>query len=90
VTTPETMEIAVWWPDGMGPFKARAPRPERHRPDHTKDHAKREHAPKKSPKRFEKPERKPEKPKRPEKPMDPNSPFAVLGALKASLGKGSS
>jgi ATP-dependent RNA helicase SUPV3L1/SUV3 len=76
------IDIAVWWPDGMGPFKARPPRQDR--PHQGKPHG--EHQ--KPHKRFDKkPQRKFEKPKRPEKPMDPNSPFAALAALKATMGQ---
>jgi ATP-dependent RNA helicase SUPV3L1/SUV3 len=71
---PEMMDLAVWWPEGMGPFKARAPRPERPKQDKPKH------------KRIDKkPERKFEKPKRADKPMDPNSPFAALAALKEQM-----
>jgi ATP-dependent RNA helicase SUPV3L1/SUV3 len=83
---PEVLEVAVWWPEGMGPFKAKPVRSEKPRPDHTKrDH---KHTKKPFDKSARKPEVKPERPKRPEKPMDPNSPFAALAALKASMGKG--
>ncbi len=87
--TPEMLDVTVWWPKDMGPFKTRPPRPEK--PKFTRqdnDNTKREAKPHK--KRFEKPDRakRPEKPSRPEKPMDPNSPFAALAALKASMGKG--
>jgi ATP-dependent RNA helicase SUPV3L1/SUV3 len=37
------------------------------------------------PQRDERPPQREERKPRPEKPMDPNSPFAVLGALKAKL-----
>jgi ATP-dependent RNA helicase SUPV3L1/SUV3 len=80
---PEMVEVAVWWPKDMGPFKVRPPRPDK--PKFSKP-ANDSGKPQK--KRFEKPERKPERPKRPEKPADPNSPFAALAALKASMGGG--
>jgi ATP-dependent RNA helicase SUPV3L1/SUV3 len=86
----EEVDLAVWWPEGMGPFKSRPPRQER-----PKHHLKREGEQKERPqKRFEKKgQRKPERsernerPPRREKPADPNSPFAVLGALKAAMTK---
>jgi ATP-dependent RNA helicase SUPV3L1/SUV3 len=88
---PEMQEIAVWWPEGMGPFKARPPRvdkPRSDKPQGDKPFQKRDHKSGKKPfdKSARKPEAKPERPKRPEKPMDPNSPFAALAALKASMG----
>ena len=104
VPAPEMLDVTVWWPKDMGPFKTRPPRPEKSKFEKPKfakqdfakqdfakqdnDNAKRDGKPFK--KRFEKPERQapPERPKRPEKPMDPNSPFAALAALKASMGKG--
>ncbi len=84
----EMQDIAVWWPEGMGPFKTKPsrvekPRQERPRPEHQK----REHK-KSFDKSARKPDPRPERPKRPEKPMDPNSPFAALAALKATMGKG--
>ena len=93
---PEMLDVTVWWPKDMGPFKVRPARPEKpkfEKPRFAKqdnDNAKRDGKPFK--KRFEKPERQPapERAKRPEKPMDPNSPFAALAALKASMGKGNS
>ncbi len=100
---PEMMDVAVWWPKDMGPFKVRAPRPDKPKFDNPKfdkpkfDKAKfarpANDSGKPHKKRFEKPDRKAEHPqperfKRPEKPMDPNSPFAALAALKASMGKG--
>ncbi len=91
----EMLDVAVWWPKDMGPFKIRPPRPEKPKFEKQKfdkqdnDNTKREGKPNR--KRFEKPERspRPEKPKY-EKPLDPNSPFAALAALKASMGKGNS
>ena len=90
---PEMQEIAVWWPEGMGPFKVRPPRIDKPRAD--KPFQKRDHKAAKKPfdKPNRKPEAKPERPhrsenKRPEKPMDPNSPFAALAALKATMGQG--
>jgi ATP-dependent RNA helicase SUPV3L1/SUV3 len=93
---PEMQEIAIWWPEGMGPFKARPPRvdkPRFEKPAGDKPFQKRDHKAGKKPfdKPFRKPDAKPDRPpraenKRPEKPMDPNSPFAALAALKASMG----
>jgi ATP-dependent RNA helicase SUPV3L1/SUV3 len=83
----EEVDLAVWWPEGMGPFKTRVPRPERHKGHHTRDGNQKD----RPAKRFEKKQnRKPdrnERPRRPEKPADPNSPFAVLSALKAQMTK---
>jgi ATP-dependent RNA helicase SUPV3L1/SUV3 len=95
----EKIDVTVWWPKDMGPFKVRPPRIEKPKFDKPRfdkqnfDGQKTEGKPHK--KRFDKSDRKPdrsppERPKRPEKPMDPNSPFAILGALKASMGKGNS
>jgi ATP-dependent RNA helicase SUPV3L1/SUV3 len=83
----EEIEIDVWWPKDTGPFRRERPRQDA-RPQHR-------------PKRRDRPERKPaeaeggrpptkdtrpQRPERkPEKPIDPDSPFAVLGALKAQL-----
>ena len=109
---PERVDITVWWPKDMGPFRVRAPRPE-HKP-RREHHAKplvegetkpegeeqkrppRKHFDKKGKRPDKKFERRDEKPRaeqvrvekpRYEKPLDPNSPFAVLSALKASMGK---
>ncbi len=102
---PEDMEITVWWPKDMGPFKTRPPRPEKHhhkrearKPEgeqrqdksHDRPHGKgkKHHEGRKGEgkrQRDDKPKFEP-RPKR-EKPMDPNSPFAVLGALKAAMAK---
>lgn len=86
--TPEMQDIAVWWPEGMGPFKARPPRVDKPKSD--KPFQKRDHKSGKKPfdKSTRKPDAKPDRPKRPEKPMDPNSPFAALAALKATMGNG--
>ena len=55
----DMLEVLVWWPDGMGPFKARPPRSDK--PRFSKpDAAKAEHG--KPHKRFDKNERKPEPP----------------------------
>ncbi|MCA0432261.1 MAG: hypothetical protein LCH46_03265 [Proteobacteria bacterium] len=108
----ELAEANVWWPEGMGPFRAQRQRPE-HRPRqggaggrpegqegrgperHGRPHGKgegrgkREHERGERQERNGKPERpRQERPKRPERPADPNSPFAVLGALKAQFEKG--
>ena len=63
-------------PDGDG-----AQKPERHKRD--RPHRKPDRAAAKQ----ERPERPPRKP---ERPIDPDSPFAVLGALKAQFGGKSS
>ncbi len=86
---PEMQDIAIWWPEGMGPFKVKPARAEKPRAEKPRgDAIKRDFKPSK--RLFEKPARKadfkPERPKRPEKPLDPNSPFAALAALKASMG----
>jgi ATP-dependent RNA helicase SUPV3L1/SUV3 len=76
----ETVEIKVWWPKDMGPF-----RQERRKPDHKPD--RKQHAQRPDRKPFKKPQ-KPERQERPQKrerPADPNSPFAVLGALKSKM-----
>jgi ATP-dependent RNA helicase SUPV3L1/SUV3 len=90
---PEMIEVAVWWPKDMGPFKVRAPRPDKPKFDKAKFAKPANDSGKPHKKRFDKTDRKPERsqperPQRPEKPMDPNSPFAALAALKASMGKG--
>jgi ATP-dependent RNA helicase SUPV3L1/SUV3 len=90
---PEMVDVAVWWPKDMGPFKVRPPRPDKPKFDKPKFAKPANDSGKPHKKRFDKPERKAERPqperfKRPEKPMDPNSPFAALAALKASMGKG--
>ncbi len=75
---PETMEISVWWPKDMGPFRPERKKPEFKKPEFKKPENKR--------KKFDKPKFvKPEPKPRPERPMDPNSPFAVLGALKSKM-----
>jgi ATP-dependent RNA helicase SUPV3L1/SUV3 len=86
IPPPEMQDIAIWWPEGMGPFKARPARVEKPRSD--KPFQKRDFKSTKKPfeKSPRKPDVKPERPKRPEKPMDPNSPFAALAALKAAMG----
>ena len=85
----EQIEISVWWPKDMGPFRVRTPRPEKSQHRSKPAPAEGEKKPRRD-KKFSKrpPDRTPPPPKaRPEKPMDPNSPFAVLGALRASLTK---
>ena len=63
-------------PDGDG-----AQKPERHKRDR----------PHRKPDRHAaKPERPERPPRKPERPIDPDSPFAVLGALKAQFGGKSS
>jgi ATP-dependent RNA helicase SUPV3L1/SUV3 len=91
----EEVEIEVWWPKDTGPFRHRAEKPkdqphrriadagDKKRPER----AKRDGAPRREgrkPQREDRPPREERKP-RPERPIDPDSPFAVLGALKAKL-----
>jgi ATP-dependent RNA helicase SUPV3L1/SUV3 len=86
----EEIEIEVWWPRDTGPFRHQQKKPEtrRHRPkNRPKPEAKPEVKSEEQPKPPPKPERKPEKPRRPEKPVDPDSPFAILGQLKAGFAK---
>ena len=81
--TLEEVEIAVWWPKDTGPF--------RHRPETTAHHRPKPKDQKERPQKHdrkqanERNERREEPKRRPEKPLDPNSPFAVLGALKAQM-----
>jgi ATP-dependent RNA helicase SUPV3L1/SUV3 len=85
---PEMVDVTIWWPEGMGPFKLRPKREDKPR-FNAKPHGKPQHQKKRFDKKDKKPERQ-ERPKRPEKPLDPNSPFAALAALKASMGGGKS
>ena len=94
---PEMLEVTVWWPDGMGPFKARPPRADKQRHHHKPDHAKSDHAKstegkpegEKRHKRFDKNDRKPErkfdKPKfeKPKRPEKPMDPNSPFAALAA-------
>jgi ATP-dependent RNA helicase SUPV3L1/SUV3 len=82
----EEVEINVWWPRDTGPFRHRPEAKAQHRPQpKPRDQKER---PQRSDDKHHGSNRKPhrEEPKpRPEKPLDPNSPFAVLGALKAQM-----
>ena len=95
---PEMIEVAVWWPKDMGPFKSRPPRADKPRrtftkPDADKPHqsrreeqngeqGKREHKPHRKP--FDKNARKPErKPERPARPEKPMDPNSPFAALAA-------
>jgi len=97
----EEVEIEVWWPRDTGPFRHRAEKPRearapnRHKPDESgapaKDrterprregHPRRDH---RKPPRDDRPPPREERKPKPEKPIDPNSPFAILGELKAKL-----
>jgi ATP-dependent RNA helicase SUPV3L1/SUV3 len=82
----EEVEIEVWWPRDTGPFRHRAekkhhPRPAaaKQKPDSPGE------KPARRPRREEQPKPTERRPPRPEKPIDPDSPFAVLGALKAKM-----
>jgi ATP-dependent RNA helicase SUPV3L1/SUV3 len=86
----EEVEIDVWWPRDTGPFRRERPKQDaRHRhkrkerPERKPEAAEGALPPPKAPKPPER--RRPER--RPEKPIDPDSPFAVLGTLKAQLAK---
>ncbi|MGE4251593.1 MAG: helicase-related protein [Parvibaculaceae bacterium] len=102
-TPEEEVEIDVWWPKDTGPFRRERPkqetRPQQQHRHRRKDRPERKpqaaeggsrpaQAEGSSP--SPKPGRPPQRPRperRPEKPIDPDSPFAVLGALKAQLAK---
>ena len=82
----EEVEIDVWWPRDTGPFRHRPEAKAQHRPQpkprdqkERPQRSDRKHHPK------DRNERREELKPRPEKPLDPNSPFAVLGALKAQM-----
>jgi ATP-dependent RNA helicase SUPV3L1/SUV3 len=88
VETQALQALQVWWPKDMGPFRAEKNKAQKQKPEFRSKANKPKHQ--KRPERqerSERPERK-ERPPRHEKPADPNSPFAVLGALKAQM-KGS-
>ena len=88
----EEVEIEVWWPKDTGPFRHRAPEKRQTR---AAKPPRREEGPrpprsvtsamKRKPRREDRKPAFEERKPRPEKPVDPNSPFAVLGALKAKL-----
>ncbi|MGB8312965.1 MAG: hypothetical protein WCE69_00600, partial [Aestuariivirga sp.] len=84
--TLEEVEIEVWWPKDTGPFRhrAEAKTPEKFQ---TKSKDQKERPPRSHHKTQpnERKERHEEPRHRPEKPLDPNSPFAVLGVLKAQM-----
>ena len=94
----EEVEIEVWWPKDTGPFRHRPDRQKeqaRHKRARqnaqTKGKNDNEAAEGRSSRESRKPKRddarppREERKPRPEKPADPNSPFAVLGALKAKM-----
>ena len=81
---PEEVEIEVWWPRDTGPFRHRPETKVHHRPK-PKDQKERPQRPDHKHQANERNERREEPKRRPEKPLDPNSPFAVLGALKAQM-----
>ena len=76
----------VWWPRDTGPFRHRVEKQHHQRPAAAKQ---KQDTPgeKRSqrPRREEQPKPAERRPPRPEKPIDPDSPFAVLGALKAKM-----
>ncbi|MCX7345056.1 MAG: helicase-related protein [Alphaproteobacteria bacterium] len=94
----EEVEIEVWWPKDTGPFRHRAEKPKDQPHRRSKDagdqpgrdrpeRSKRDGVPRsegRKPQREDRPPLEERKP-RPERPIDPDSPFAVLGALKAKL-----
>jgi ATP-dependent RNA helicase SUPV3L1/SUV3 len=82
----EEVEIEVWWPRDTGPFRHRpeAKAPSRPQPK-ARDPNERPPRPIRKPQANERNERREEPQRRPEKPPDPDSPFAVLGALKAQM-----
>lgn len=82
----EDVEIEVWWPKDTGPFRhrAEAKAPEKSQP-RAREQRERPPRPNRKPQPAERKERHEEPRRRPEKPLDPNSPFAVLGALKAQM-----
>jgi ATP-dependent RNA helicase SUPV3L1/SUV3 len=82
----EEVEIEVWWPRDTGPFRHRPEAKPQHRPQpKPKDQKERPPRPERKHQANERNERREEPKRRPEKPLDPNSPFAVLGALKAQM-----
>jgi ATP-dependent RNA helicase SUPV3L1/SUV3 len=80
----ETVEIDIWWPKDTGPFRHKAKQTKQPKP---RGQEKPRGQQKPRPQRVEREAPKPafERPRRPEKPVDPNSPFAVLGQLKAQM-----
>ena len=91
----EEVELNIWWPKDTGPFRRERPKPDA-RPQHR--HPRKERPERKPqagdgntpPAKAQKSPSRPQRPRpehRPEKPIDPDSPFAVLGALKAQLAK---
>jgi ATP-dependent RNA helicase SUPV3L1/SUV3 len=98
----EEVEIDIWWPKDTGPFRREHRKPGG-RPEHRhrrKERAEKKSAEVGKPMpdgqppsggkpqhRTGKPQRSPRPERRIEKPIDPDSPFAVLGALKAQLAK---
>jgi ATP-dependent RNA helicase SUPV3L1/SUV3 len=95
----ETMEVAIWWPEGMGPFKQRPPRhdkqnqnkPHQNKPHEVRsrhqkpDQAKSEHPRGDKPhKRFDKSNRKPDRAfEKPSRPEKPMDPNSPFAALAA-------
>jgi ATP-dependent RNA helicase SUPV3L1/SUV3 len=90
-TPPAEIELEIWWPKDTGPFRHRAQpsaKPSRRPDSKTAGTGAREEKGDRGKPRKGKPSgKRPEQPaqRRPEKPIDPDSPFAVLGALKAQL-----
>jgi ATP-dependent RNA helicase SUPV3L1/SUV3 len=87
----EEAEIEVWWPKDTGPFRREHPKAgvktERRPQRQDKERAQGTPGEQTKPaKRQDRPQRPPPERKK-EKPIDPDSPFAVLGALKAQLAK---
>lgn len=88
-------EIQIWWPRDTGPFRRRPEqKPAQEQPRHKKKRRQGE-VNGKDPieKRLDTKKNRDRRPNerpapvrtKPERPVDPNSPFAVLGALKAKL-----
>jgi len=82
---PEEVEIEIWWPRDTGPFRHRPEAKVQHRPQAKPKEHKERSRPDRKHQAKERNERREEAKRRPEKPLDPNSPFAVLGALKAQM-----
>jgi ATP-dependent RNA helicase SUPV3L1/SUV3 len=89
----EEVEIDVWWPKDTGPFRRERPKQEARPQQRHKRKDRPERKPQQAdggsppPSKAARPTRPPRPERRPEKPIDPDSPFAVLGALKAQLAK---
>lgn len=88
----DEIEIEVWWPKDTGPFRRERQKPEarpqqQHRQKRGKERSehKAQEGGKPGQRTHNKPQRPPRFERKPEKPIDPDSPFAVLGALKAQL-----